>query len=254
MKYIKYIFLLSLFVFSFYISDKLLLYVENLSPIMKKIDEYKIENTTAVNAVIEGNNIIPGKNGKVLNKRESYLKMNDFGAFNETFFVYDFIKPDVSLYDNLDKIIIKGNKDNSVSIILDNNKFYNYFDDNKLYYSVVNYDLDTVNKSTYKTYINTFYDDYNFYSLNSAFKRKSIKERICLVGYSNLEICKNKKYLLVKTSLDIYKNNIIDIINIKSGDIIFLHNDLSLNEVKYILSNIKYNNLKIISLHELVNE
>ena len=121
MKYFKYALVITLCVLSFYASDRLILYVENLSPLMKEIKMY--EDTlyeSPVNAIIEDNTIISGKNGRELNKRESYLKMNDFGSFNETFFVYDYIKPDISLKDNLDKIII-GNVDNSkIALIVDN--------------------------------------------------------------------------------------------------------------------------------------
>lgn len=252
MKYIKYSILSFILIFSFYISDKLLLYVESLSPIMKEINNYDFKEEKPVNAIIEGDKIIPGKNGKRINKRESYLKMNDFGKFNETFFVYDYIKPDISLIDNNEKIIIKGNKKDLVSIIVNNN--YDYFINNNIKFTYIVSDIKDVVNSDVITYINSFYDDYDFLSLNSKFKRNKINDRICLFGKSNLELCKKKDYFIVKPSIEINSNNIIDILNIKGGDILFLDKDLSLEKIKYIISNIKYNNLKIVKLSELISE
>ena len=110
MRKLKYLVLIVMSIFSFYISDKLLLMVEGMSPLMQTINEVKdFKEYEPVDAVINGNTIIPGKKGRTINKRETYLKMNDFGTFNETFFVYDYQEPEISLKDNLDKIIIKGN-------------------------------------------------------------------------------------------------------------------------------------------------
>lgn len=136
MKYIKYTLLIFLCVFSFYISDTLLLYVENSSPLMQTINEYQnLDEYEPVNAIVDGNTIIPGKKGRVVNKRESYLKMNDFGTFNETFFVYDYIDPEVSLQDNLDKVIIGALDKTKIALVVDSDKFDDYLYDSKIYYS-----------------------------------------------------------------------------------------------------------------------
>ena len=132
---IKYILLLCLCIFSFYISDKLLLYVEGFSPIMKSIKELNYEKVNPVNAIIKDNTIIPGTKGKKINERESYLKMNEFGAFNINFLQYDYQKPDISLEDNLDKIIIKTNKINEISLITQNERISSYLNKKKIIHS-----------------------------------------------------------------------------------------------------------------------
>ena len=49
--------------------------------------------------------------------------MEDFNAFNENFLKFNDITPEISLEDNKDKIIIKGNsKKRSVSLILEQDK------------------------------------------------------------------------------------------------------------------------------------
>ena len=136
MKNVKYAVLIVMSIFSFYISDKLLLMVEGMSPLMQTINEVKdFREYEPVNAIIEGNTIIPGKRGRTINKRETYLKMNDFGTFNETFFVYDYQEPEISLKDNLDKIIIKGNNNSAISLIVDTDIFDEYLKGENIKYT-----------------------------------------------------------------------------------------------------------------------
>lgn len=244
MKYVKYSFLLLIAVFSFFISDKVLLYVENLNPIMKQIDnikdEYKVES---VNALIDGNTIIPGKKGKIVNARESYLKMRDFKKFNDTFLIYDYVEPEISLMNNLDKIIIKGNKDNSVSIIITNNSLDQYLIENK-----INYNKIIDKKEDYKTNEMVEYIDVN---RNIDLK---LKNNICLIGYSDVKYCKKKKKFLVMPSQEISLSNLYKINNISSGDIILIDQNIDLANFKIILNKIKSKNLHIIKIGELISE
>lgn len=254
MKYLKNIILVGIFVFSFYFSDKLLLYVEGLSPIMKTIDsnyqEYEIE---PVNSIINDDTIIVGSNGKSVNKRESYLKMNDFGKFNDTFFVYDNVKPDISLQDNLDKIIIGSSKYDSISLIINNESLINYLDDNNIYYSILIDNLDNIKIKENVDYINTSVN--NFRIINNYLRRKKVNNKLCLVNYSNIEKCKNNKSYLIKPYLEINKNNIASSKSeIMGGIVILINDDINLNEFKYIINYIKYRNLNIIKLSELISE
>lgn len=256
MKYIKYSFLIILCVGSFYVSDQLLLYVESLSPLMQTINEYEdYGEELPVNAIIDGNTIIPGKNGKVINKRESYLKMNDFGTFNETFFVYDYIKPDISLKDNLDKIIIGSSDTTSVALIVDNEPFEKYLLQQKIFYTKLADDEEDVIDNEFIEYINSISDEEDFYDLNYYFKRKKVNKKMCLVGYSNMKACKDNNYYLITSSLDFYKSNIaMNKSKISGGSIIFIHDNLSLSECKIILNEINYNNLGIVKLSEFISE
>lgn len=255
MKYVKYILIVILCIISFYASDRLILYVENLSPLMKEIKMY--EDTlyeSPVNAIIEDNTIISGKQGRELNKRESYLKMNDFGSFNETFFVYDYIKPNISLTDNLDKVII-GNVDNSqIALIIDNKEIEKYLESENIKYSKT---ISSCDEMTSKNiiYINGGNDDDRFNEIKHCLKKNNLNNNICEVGVSNQATCINNKQYLVKPTIEITAANISSYINnIKGGSIVKINNSLSLNEFKVLISKIKYNNLEIVTLIDLIKE
>ena len=107
----KIIGLISLTCFSFFITEKTSLVVKNMDDIMisikNKSDEFK---RNSVNAKIKEDTIIPGISGRVVNISKSYKKMKEYGTYNEELYVYDYIKPNVSLEDNKDKIITNINK------------------------------------------------------------------------------------------------------------------------------------------------
>lgn len=253
MKYAKYALVIFLCIFSFYISDMAILMVENMSPIMKEVKTYSDNYVEPVDAIIEDNTIIPGINGSKLNERESYLKMNEFGTFNETFLVYDFVKPEISLYDNLDKIIINTNKNSEVSLIILDNKFEEYMRMNNIAFTKVIKDSNNLIEGS--SYINGNIDDYEFNKLNSYLKKNKLNSKMCLVDYSNLASCKSNKYFIIKPTIEINHSNIASQKkDIKGGNIILLNSNLELNEVKVIINYINYNNLKIIELSELIKE
>ncbi len=256
MKYIKYMLLIFLCVFSFYISDTLLLYVENSSPLMQTINDYTdYEEYAPVNAVVEGNTIIPGKKGRVVNKRESYLKMNDFGTFNDTFFVYDYIDPEVSLKDNLDKVIVGAQDKTKIALIVDTDKFDQYFYDNKIYYSRLITIDDHVEIYEYAEYINGNVDENDFYDLNYYFKRNKINNKICILGSSNIKACKDNKYFIIDPSLNLYHSNVSSIKSkLTGGNILYIHDDVTLSELKVIINEINYKRIDIIKLSELIKE
>lgn len=256
MKKFKYLVLVFMCIFSFYVSDKLLLIVEGMSPLMQTINEVKdFKEYEPINAIIDGNTIIPGKRGRTINKRETYLKMNDFGTFNETFFVYDYVMPDISLKDNLDKIIIKGNSKTDISLIVDNERYDDYFKENKIKYTKLIDTESEIKKSDIINYINANNEDTRFYDLNYYFKRNKINNKICLVGLSNIKVCTNLKYYLVEPNINLYHSNIANIkSNIKGGDIIYIHDDVTLTELKIIVNEINYKGLNILPLPELIKE
>ncbi len=255
MKYFKYALVITLCVFSFYASDRLILYVENLSPLMKEIKMYEDSlYESPVNAIIEDNTIISGKNGRELNKRESYLKMNDFGSFNETFFVYDYIKPDISLKDNLDKIII-GNVDNSkIALIVDNKNVEKYLEEENIKFAKVIDSCDEISSKNI-TYINGGSNEDDFTDIKYCLKKSDLNKNICDVDTSHYASCINNKSYIVKSSGVIKSNNISkEINNINGGTIVKINPNLTLNEFKVYLSKIKYNNLEIIDLLDLIKE
>ena len=255
MKYFKIIGILSLLVFSFYLTD----YVTNLAlesnPLIKSIenesDNYLV---SSVNATIENNTIIPGIKGKKVNVMESYINMKDFKAFNENYLIYDYFSPEISLNDNLDKVIISGNKKiRQISLLIDNNKeIIDYLNKNEIKYSKL---LNVDEPIDYNENINIESDTKLFNDLDTLLNKKDLNKKICIIDYSNIDNCIKKKYYLVKPSITI-KNNTIsnNIKEIENGSILLIDDNLTLDNLKIILNKINNMDLKIVYLSEIIKE
>lgn len=104
--------LLTLFVFSFYYTEHTVTVVRDMDDLMIELKQrsssYQIP---ACNATIKEETIIPGISGKTVDINKSYVKMKEYGKFNENLLIYQKILPDKVLADNKDKFIISGNKD-----------------------------------------------------------------------------------------------------------------------------------------------
>lgn len=250
MKYLKYFSLIFLCVLSFYFSDRVILYVESISPIMQHIKEVSASlEEEPINATIEGNTIIPGKRGSVVNSRESYLKMNEFGVFNENFFVFDYINPDISLEDNKDKIIIGSRRSDSVAVVVDTWKFESILEGYD--YSFVLSDLNSYKEKTNIEYLNGSFD--NHIAIDNYLKRKKKYTNIMLADFTNVQTTKD--HYIVAPSLEIYHSNLAaSISKIKGGSIIYLHDNLTTNEVKLVMDKIKYKNLSVMKLSKFISE
>lgn len=255
MKHIKYFLVLLIITLSFYFTEKIMIHMENKNPIMieinKKENEYR---TKAVNAIIENNTIIPGIRGKRINKRKSFAKMNEFGFFNDTFLVYDELKPEISLEDNLDKIIVKGNpKKRMVSlVIISNDKIEKFLNKNNTKYAkVASLNTKIIKK---EKYILGEKDYRNISDLNAVLNKNKSNSKICMINYSNIEFCREKKYYLIdpliKTNETI--NNILA--QISSGSMILINKNLSFDNFMLILNEIKKQDLNLVPLDELLNE
>jgi len=102
--------LISLTCFSFFVTEQTATVVSDMDEIMIEIknkkDEYKLDS---IDAIIDNNTIIPGVSKREVNVNKSYKVMKTNGYFSDKLFVYDYEKPKISLTDNIDKYIIKGN-------------------------------------------------------------------------------------------------------------------------------------------------
>ena len=167
MKKLKYILTIIAIILSFYFTDKLMILVDNKNPLMQTIIKEETNyNIKPVNAEIKDNTIIPGLNGKKVNRHKSLIKMEEFSKFNEIYLKYDEITPDISLKDNKDKIIVKGNKlKNKVALIVEENTLIeNYLNDNNIKYSYIT-KLNS-NLTLKIEYINGEKEEKNFSNLN----------------------------------------------------------------------------------------
>ena len=230
MKFYKIIGIISIVVFSFYLTDFATELAINSNPLMQTIkdssDNYQV---SSVNATIKDNTIIPGIKGKKVNTMESFLNMKDFGSFNINYLVYDSVVPSITLEQNKDKVIISGNKKiRQISLLVkDNNEIKEYLNKNNI--------------------------DYSY--LITLLRKKDLNKKICILDYSNIEICKNKKYYIVKPSITLKNSNVVSSINmVEKGSIILIDNNLSLDNFKIFLKSIKSKDLKIVYLSEIIKE
>lgn len=252
-KFYKYVVYVILILLSFYMTDEVSKIILNKNNIVKEIKAVgKDYEEKEVNAIIdnENNTIIPGKYGKKINVEESYLNMHDFKAFNVNYFVYKYIKPKVSLENEIDKYIISGNKQNrKVSIIvIDNNNIVNYLTNKKIKFDIIA-NKDTNIQDNFE-YINGSYDNKSFNYVQSK-----LKNNLCIKDYSNIKLCLKNRSLIFDPQIILNQDNIQSSLNkINCGSIILISTDIDLNYIDILLKNIEYKDLKIVNLSELVNE
>ena len=232
-KFYNSIGLIGILLFSFYYTEKIAVLMQNKSPIMQNInaisDNYVV---SAVNANIDKEYITPGISGKRINKTKSYVNMKSFGVFNEYYLVFEDIKPDVSLEDNIDKIIKNGNSNkNSVAFLLENNaSIQKYLEQNKLAGSIL------VKENEYKNdnYLEQINNDREKYSnVESLLNKNNHNKNICYIKSIDQEFCKKNHKYLVEETFSLTGSNIIEAKkNIKSGAIILIKSSAKLEEFK----------------------
>ena len=117
--------LISLLVFSFFLTDKTSTVIKNLDYIMIMIkNDKKNYETKSIDAYINGDSIIPGISKKEVNINKSYSKMKEYGKYNSNLYIYNYTKPNISITNNKDKYITRGNvikRMVSLNFIVDDN-------------------------------------------------------------------------------------------------------------------------------------
>lgn len=255
MNKIKSLVIIILMLFSFYLSDKITGLAIMKNPIMQEINDTS-ETLTVMSkdAIIKDNTIIPGISGKKVDKEASFFKMKEFGSFNETFLIYESVKPDISLEDNKDKVIIHGNKSlRQVSIIIeDEENLIKYFNDSNIKVNVLSTLETNFNKDEY---INSENTKEKFNDLDSLLKKNNLNKKICFLEYSNIEECIDNNYYLVSPSIIVTNTNTLkNKQSITNGSIILIDKNISEESLKIILNQIKYLDLNIVYLSELITE
>jgi len=279
-KYTSYLGVLVLACFSFYYTDRAVDIVKRNDPIMQTIlkekDNYYID---PVSAIINGDEITVGINGKQVNIEESYQNMKKIDEYNESMLVFDEVMPDISLFNDYDKYVVGGNSlKNQVSlvfkvknsyyvdklnnILLDKNILATFFMDG----SVVEDNMDTVLELVSNGYQieNLGYDgEYvieNFAWTNNMISSLTNEDtKFCYTDYKNTEIidlCSNHKMYTVKPTISINSYPFTTVKNkLESGSIIsFNLNEQTLKELPTIISYIKQKGYDIVTLNELISE
>lgn len=255
MKHFRNLGIIAIAIFSFAYTEKIAnLTLEN-SEIYKQIkSEEKNYNESFVNAEIDDNYITPGLNGKTVNVKNSFYNMKDLNTFNSYYLIYDTSYPDVTLENNKDKIVNKGNRyKKSVSFILEYNKDnIDYFKKNNLQASIL-VNVDTFNKNEKLEQINNEVSKYK--DLEALINRYSNNTHICYVTTKNEKLCrKNQKYL-VKTNKILNNKSFISLKNsIEPGDIYYVEKTTDVKNIKILINSIIYKDLDIVSLSKMLSE
>ena len=242
-------------VFSFYYTEQIANIVLNKNPLMQEItkskDDYEVKS---VDAVIEGEYIIPGVNGLEVNAKDSFYKMQGAQVFNSYYLVFEQVKPKISLEDNKDKIITKGNsKLKKVSLILESeNEVSTYLKNNNIKASILS-DLNNYKKNNYFEVINN--DSDSFRELENNLNLNKENKNICVLNNSNKKICQKYHNYLVEPKLVLNSSNYLEVKkNIEAGSIILIKDNAKLEDVKMLVKEIKYKNLKMVYLSEVIKE
>lgn len=248
----KSIAIILLLTFSFYYAKRistLLVYKSSLmSEILANKNKYEFES---VDAVINGDYIIPGINGMEVSSLESYYQMKNEGVFNKDKIVYKEVEPKVSLANNETLIINKANSyKRKVSIVVSNNtEVENYILRNKIKADKL-VTLDTYKKKSVFEQINY---DKDFDSLEKKLKENEIDKNICVLNNYNKKDCLKNHKTLVEPTYTISDSTLIKA-NITAGDIIMIDDSLSLSSFKILLQKINYQNLGIVTISSLISE
>ena len=275
---LKIIGLFVLIGFSFFYTDKVVEVIREEDSIMIELQEVKdIYKIDAVSANVVSNTIIPGVNGRVVNIDKSYKEMKSIGKFNKNNLVYDTVRPSISINNNKDKFIIKGNSLKqmvSIVFILDNNKYldkinkvsvdrdiiFNYFVDYEFLIDNTTRIKEITNSEFYSYGNNGKYSPDNLLFSNNLISRISSNEAIyCLnnkMEEEMLNLCSNNDLYTITPSV-IVNDNAYNVVsnNLESGSILLIDiNKDNIDNLEMIINYIDGKGLMIGGLSSLLTE
>ena len=251
MKLIKLLGLICLICFTFFYTEKIITVSINQDEIMIKLKEnqslYKIE---PINATINNNTITPGKTGKSINLESSYKEMKKLGYYEQSLIKYDTIYPEISIYNNYNKYIIKGNPNNKnisliyilnnnntindiLNILTNKNTTINFFIDSSFLNNNINIIDKIKNHEIYNYGNNGIYTKDNLIITNNIINNKSNNNSIfCLFlkeETNSQNNCGNIKMLSIIPSITGNYTNIKN--NLQNGSIILINNTQELSSI-----------------------
>ena len=271
MKIIKIIGLFCLFCITFFYTEKVINVTMNQDEIMIKIKEYANSfNYKPTDAYISDDTIIPGNVGKYIDEENSYKAMKKIGYFEPSLIEYKDLYPEVSIYNNYNKYIIKGsqkNKEISLIYILNNNntldnilsiinkydiKINFFIDSNYLNNNISIIDKININE-IYNYGSNGMYSKDNLIISNNIINNKANNKSIfCLFlnkDDTSLNNCANNKMLSLLVNKD---NNYYNLkSSLENGHIFLINNS---KELPNVIEYIKSKGYNIVPLSKLITE
>ena len=270
----KKILIIILLLFSFFYTEKSIELVRNQDPIMKEIikkkDKYEIK---ALNATIIENTITPGQNGKEVDLEKTYTKMKQYGTYNEALTILKETKPTISIEDNYDKYITRGNKENkNISFIFKVEKNINI---NQLLNILNTHNITStffINKSLldtniveqiYPNQIELISDNYDEITFSSSLSylayKTNISPKYCLSETNNdivINTCKKLKLHTIRPTIIIEKDPYKELKNnlINSSIILIPINYYVYDSLTTSILYIKSKGYNFVTLSELLSE
>ena len=249
MKYlIKYIFLFTLLFVSFFYADRVSKITITSSKLMKQIKSVSMDfSRLSCDATIIGNNIIPGKNGIIVDEMASYYQMKSSNIFDSSKIVLKQIRPNISIDNHKGLIINKVSTKNGIALVFkDNEKILEYLDKHNI---VIN------RLATFKTFNkNANYEQISIdESVDNLLEKYKKNKHICFNNYLSKKICLEKNNYLVSSTYTI--NGSIGLNEmVVAGNILYLDDYLKINDFKYLLNIIKTRDLTLYYLSEFISE
>ncbi len=232
------------------------LYVININDFLIKRNSLYIEiknnkslyEKKEVNALINGEYITPGVCGKKVNLKKSFFNLRAYNSFNYKFLIFNDSVPSVSIINNLDKYIENGSLlKRNIALIISSNKVVEKFLTNK--------NIPTSKLITLENFDKTTLEKINNDSKNFKYLSKFIDNKICVVNNENENICRENKFYLIKPKIYVNNENIIIIKeNISSGQIIFIEDDLSLDNFMNLYNEILFKGYTLVTLSDIISE
>lgn len=222
-----------------------------MQQIKEKYDE--LYEMPVNSTIINDSYIIPGYSGRELNVDLTFFNMQKESTYDESKFIFNSLTPQISINDNKDKIIIRGNiKTNAVALIFES------INPNTKYLKQNDYNINVlITKEEYDLYyelINSSNNETTYKNIESFLDKHRINKSICFLKSSKVPpLCQNK--YLVQPSLTVTHSNIGTIKNqITSGEIIFVKDSVTATDLTLLLSEIKYRDLRVMPLSYLIKE
>ena len=254
LKYGKYLYLMILLIISFVGTDLFVKHLKTQDPIYISIKELENEyKQEPIDARIDGNYIIPGVNGVVLDINNSYRKMKAKNAFLISELTSKETRPKISIFNYEDKIIKRANKyKKGVSLITSSDDISAYLDKEVIPYSILTTTNNYQNKYQYGMRINNDYQKYK--ELDNNLKKIHESNKYCYYSEEIYNICLKYNKTVFTSSIYLNKDYLLNYQEISSGDIIFLERDLPIEGLSFILTNIEFKGLQILPLSILISE
>ena len=267
-------------VFSFYYTNKLIEFSKSKDPIMIEIMKNKDDyNKLSIDALINNNYITPGSEGLEVDVDKSYTKMKKLGKYNDNLYVYDVVKPTISIKDNYNKFVINGNTTKKeVSLIFKVNDLKNIENINKIlfnnnvsatFFIDGNIKDDDINILKILDESNNYFGNLGYnkkYSIKTIKYTNALLDRIdddnhnyCYVEKDDINVLKTCSEVKMYTIKQMVVSNIFPFTyikqNLENGKIFSLDtNSYTLKQLDLIIKYVRQKGYDFVTLEEILNE